>query len=95
VANNPPNTSKPPCTNRLDLNGPIMYADQLNRSGIPSAGDRMLEIVTGARRLAEVAPAVELAAARIARARGITVRELAEAAGISERAANDRYRVRP
>ena len=80
---------------RFDVRGPIMSADQLNRSGIQSTGDRMLEIVAGARRLAEAVPAVELAAARIARDRGVTVRQLAEAAGISERAANDRYRVRP
>ncbi|MEO6083111.1 MAG: hypothetical protein ABIQ18_08390 [Umezawaea sp.] len=80
---------------RLDLAAPIMYADQAHRADVTSTGERMLEIVAGARRLAEAAPAVELAAAGIARARGVTVRQLAEAAGISERAANDRYRVRP
>ncbi|MEU4235528.1 winged helix-turn-helix domain-containing protein [Nonomuraea sp. NPDC026600] len=49
-------------------------------------------IVQGARRALEDVQAIERAAAGLAREHGITVRQLAAAAGISERAANDRYR---
>lgn len=57
--------------------------------------DVALALVAGARRAVEDAQAVERAAALVARERGVTVRQLAAAAGISERAANDRYRRTP
>lgn len=67
--------------------------------GVDGAGltdkDIALALVAGARRAALDVAAVERAAAAVARERGATVRELAAAAGISERAANDRYRRAP
>lgn len=48
-------------------------------------------VVRGARQLAEVARVVEVAAAGEARRGGMTVRELALVAGITERAATTRY----
>ncbi|MFC9250660.1 hypothetical protein [Amycolatopsis thailandensis] len=51
-----------------------------------------LALLAGARRAAADAAAIERAAAQLARKAGATVRELALMAGISERAANDRYR---
>jgi hypothetical protein len=53
-----------------------------------------LALVAGARRVQEDAQAIERAAALVAREQGVTVRRLAAAAGITERAANDRYRRR-
>lgn len=55
----------------------------------------LLALVAGGRRAAEDAQAIERAAAQLAREHGVTVRQLAAAAGISERAANDRYRKTP
>lgn len=62
--------------------------------GAPDDTDAQLlcDLVTGARRLVEQVRQVELAAASMARERGVTVRQLAQAAGMSERATNDRYR---
>lgn len=54
-----------------------------------------LAVVAGARRTAADAAAIERAAAEVAREEGATVRELATIVGISERAANDRYRRLP
>jgi hypothetical protein len=51
-----------------------------------------LAIVAGARRVSANAQAVELAAAQLARDHGATVRQLANAAGINERSAFERYR---
>jgi hypothetical protein len=63
------------------------------RPGAAQACDgELVAVVAGPRRAAEDAQAIERAAAAIARTHGVTVRQLAAAAGISERAANDRYR---
>lgn len=51
-----------------------------------------LAVVSAARLAQEHLTAIERAAATIARDSGITVRRLADAAGITERAAHDRYR---
>ena len=51
-----------------------------------------LAIVAGARRALADVQAIERAAAEVAREHGVTVRQLAAAAGMSDRAANDRYR---
>ncbi|MER7129705.1 hypothetical protein [Streptosporangium saharense] len=51
-----------------------------------------LALVAAARRAQDDVQAIERAAALVARQYGVTVRQLAHAAGISERAANDRYR---
>jgi hypothetical protein len=51
-----------------------------------------LALVAGARRALDDVQAIERAAALIARDHGVTVRQLAAAAGITERAATDRYR---
>jgi hypothetical protein len=57
--------------------------------------DLAVAILQGARRARADIEAIELAAAQLAREHGVTVRRLAQAAGISERAANDRYRRKP
>lgn len=57
-----------------------------------TAEDVALALVAGARRALEDVQAIERAAAAVAREHGVTIRQLAQAAGISERAANDRYR---
>jgi hypothetical protein len=51
-----------------------------------------LAVVSAARAAQEHLAAIERAAAAIARDSGITLRKLADAAGITERAAADRYR---
>ena len=51
--------------------------------------DAALALVAGARRAVDDVQAIELAAAQAAREHGATVRQLAAAAGISERAASD------
>ena len=63
-------------------------------TGFPESGpgDIALAIVAGARRALADVQAIERAAAEVAREHGVTVRQLAAAAGISERAGNDRYR---
>jgi len=53
----------------------------------------LLELVAGCRGLRDRLNRLELEAARQARAHGVTVRQLAAASGLSERRANDRYRV--
>lgn len=50
------------------------------------------QLVHGSRRAAALLRGLEVEAARQARERGVTVAELAISAGISVRAANDRYR---
>src|SRR4051794_6226318 len=70
----------------------LQDADNLAGEG---EAETLMRIVVGARALAEQVRAVELAAAQLARQRHVTVRELAGATGMSERAATDRYKRRP
>ncbi|MBB4920954.1 hypothetical protein [Streptosporangium saharense] len=57
-----------------------------------TTADLAVAIVQGARRALEDVQAIERAAASLAREQGVTVRQLAAAVDISERAASDRYR---
>ena len=57
----------------------------------PTEREAALAIVAGARATAVRIRDLEIAAARFARLHGVTVRDLAEAAGITERAATTRY----
>ncbi|HEY3716486.1 MAG TPA: hypothetical protein VGL39_18310 [Jatrophihabitantaceae bacterium] len=63
-----------------------------NDAEVGVAGDSLVEVVAGARTLRRRLEVIELEAARLARARGATVRQLAAATRMSERNAADRYR---
>jgi hypothetical protein len=71
-------------------------ADPVQPSGAKvtgvTAADLAVALLQGARRALEDVQAIERAAGGLAREHGVTVRQLAAAAGMSERAANDRYR---
>ncbi|WP_194838525.1 hypothetical protein [Nocardia sp. XZ_19_369] len=69
---------------------PLSETDKVMPEAAP--GVFALAIVSGARRLAMVVDAVELAAAAAARENGVSVRQLARAADIAERSAATRYR---
>lgn len=58
----------------------------------PWRTEALHQLVRGSRRVARLLRGLEVEAARQARERGVTVGELASTAGISVRAANDRYR---
>lgn len=59
----------------------------------PAMTGTVTAVVAGARRLRDRLDIIERAAARRARGEGATVRELAAVAGLTERAAVDRYRL--
>ena len=69
-----------------------LESEAATNAGEPFSKRMALDLVAAARQAAEDAQAIERAAAALARVKGATVRELSEATGISERAANDRYR---
>lgn len=75
------------------LDEPVLLAGFARLDPPPSPEDLARWIVAGARRAAEDAAAIERAAAQIARRHGVTIRQLAIDAGISERAAGERYRL--
>lgn len=79
---------------RLLLAETVAYEDEdfLFLHGGLSAQEVLVAVVAGARRLGERLRVLELEAARQARTRGVPVRRLADAVGMSERSAADRYR---
>lgn len=68
-----------------------MVASLEDERGLASLPAALVDVVAGARRLRARLDAVELVAAAAARERGVTVRELAAATGMSERAGTNRY----
>jgi hypothetical protein len=74
-----------------DAAGVASAIDRLMQSESGDATRQLLVLVAGARLCSDRLRNLELAAARAARGRGVSIRQLAQAADIAERSAADRY----